>query len=107
VTLNGLNNVLNAVPLRKYQDWAGWWYGMRTKMMQAGAEALVTNITALLGTNGVASMQIPGLTDIGLGWKTALATFVIQFLLRILLAAAIYIQNKPDPDVVVVDPQAA
>ena len=86
--------------LKKYQDWRGWWEGLRSKMMKAGAEALATNITAMLGTNGVASMGIPGLGDIAMGWKTAVATTLIQFTLRTVLAAVLYIQTKPDPDLV-------
>jgi hypothetical protein len=78
--------------MRKYQDWSGWWFGLRTKAMEAGA----TSIATLLGTNGVAAMNIPGLNDVGLNWKTALA----QFVAHTLLAAANYIRTKPAPDLV-------
>lgn len=86
--------------IHKYRDWSGWWDGMRSKALKAGAEAIGTNATALLGTNGVASMQIPGLTDIGMGWKTALATMVIQFTLRVIVAGAAYIQAQPEPELI-------
>lgn len=84
-----------------HKDWGSWWDGLRSKSMRAGAESLATNFTALLGTNGVAAMGIPGLADIGMNWKTAILTCVIQFVLRVGLSAALYVQNKPDPDVIV------
>jgi hypothetical protein len=86
--------------IRKLKDWSGWWDGLRSKSFKAGAEAISTNVTAMLGTNGVASMGIPGLTDIGLGWKTAVATTLIQFSLRVVAAAAQYVKDRPDPDVI-------
>ena len=73
---------------------------MRSKSFKAGAEAISTNVTALLGTNGVASMGIPGLTDIGMGWKTAVATMLIQFTLRVVAAASTYVKDNPDPTVI-------
>lgn len=73
---------------------------MRAKALKAGAEAIGTNVTALLGTNGVANMNIPGLADIGMGWKTALATMVIQFFLRVLAAGAAYVAAQPEPEVI-------
>lgn len=86
--------------IHKYRDWSGWWDGMRAKALKAGAEAIGTSATALLGTNGVASMQIPGLTDIGMGWKTALATMFIQFSLRVVAAGAAYVQAQPEPELI-------
>jgi hypothetical protein len=86
--------------IKKYTDWRGWLDGLRSKAMKAGAESLVTNLSAMLATNGVASMGIPHLQDIGMSWKTALATMFIQFTLRAGLAAAQYVAAKPDPDVV-------
>ena len=83
----------------KYKDWSGWWDGLRSKAMKAGAESLATNVTALLATNGVANLGIEGLKDVAMGWKTALATMVIQFSLRTIAAAAQYVAAKPDPDV--------
>lgn len=83
-----------------HKDWSGWLAGLRSKALKAGAESIVTNITAMLGTNGVAAMGIPHLTDIGMSWKTAVATMLIQFTLRTVLAAAMYVEAKPDPDVI-------
>lgn len=82
------------------KDWSTWLDGMRSKSFKAGAEAISTNVTALLGTNGVASMGIPGLTDIGMGWKTAVATMLIQFTLRVVAAASTYVKDNPDPTVI-------
>lgn len=45
-------------------------------------------------------MGIPGLADIGMGWKTAIATTLIQFTLRVVAAASMYVRDKPDPDVI-------
>lgn len=88
------------MPVIKHRDWSGWLEGMRSKAFKAGAEAISTNVTALLGTNGVAAMGIPGFSDIGMGWKTAVATTLIQFTLRVVAAAAMYVRDKPDPDVI-------
>ena len=35
-----------------------------------------------------------------MSWKTAVATTLIQFTLRTILAAVVYIQSKPDPDII-------
>lgn len=86
--------------IKKYRDWKGWWDGMRSKAFKAGAESLTTNIGALIGTNGVASMGIPGLSDLGMNWKTAIFTCLLQFALRVGYSAALYVQNKPDPDMI-------
>lgn len=86
--------------IKKYRDWKGWLDGMRSKAFKAGAESLVTNLSALVGTNGVASMGIPGLNDLGMNWKQALFTCLLQFVLRVGFAAALYVQNKPDPDMI-------
>lgn len=85
---------------KKYQDWHGWWDGLRSKAMQAGAESLVTNIGTLITTNGIANMKVPGLSDIGEGWKTAVAGLLSQFTIRVVFAAAKYVAMKPDPDVI-------
>jgi hypothetical protein len=87
------------VMIHKIKDWQGWWDGMRSKAMKAGAEAIVTNLTTMLGSNGVASM-IPSLHDYALTWKTALITTVSQFIIRVVLAGAQYVFAKPDPDVI-------
>lgn len=85
---------------RTFRDWPSWRDGLRSCMMRAGATAVVTQLTALGGTNAIASMQIPGLTDIGLHWKTALVSLVVQFVFHSVFAAASYIQNNPDPKVI-------
>jgi len=71
--------------------------------MRAGATAVVTQLTALGGTNAIASMQIPGLTDIALHWKTALVSLVVQFCFHSTFAAASYIQTNPDPKIVTIE----
>jgi len=88
------------MPTIKHKDWSGWWDGVRSKMMKAGAEALSTNLTALLGTNGVDALNIPGLDGIGMSWKTAVATMLIQFVLRSAKAGSDYIRDNPDPAVI-------
>lgn len=86
--------------IHKYKDWSGWWDGLRSCVMRTGATAIVTQLTALIGTNGVAHLGIPGLTDIGINYKTALAQLLIQFAIHTALAASTYVMNKPDPDVI-------
>ena len=88
------------MPIVKKQDWKGWLDGMRSKSFKAGGEAIATQLTALLASNGVASMGISALADVGLNWKQLVSLMVIQFVVRVGLAAAIYVQNKPDPDVI-------
>lgn len=88
--------------IRKYKDWRNWWDGLCSISIKAGAEALATNFSALLGTNGVAHLGIPGLQDIGLNWKTAIATCLTQFALRTGVAAFKYIAEK-DPEIVTVE----
>lgn len=85
--------------VKKLRDWRGWLDGLRSKAMRAGAEAVVTNLTSMIGSNGVASM-IPALHDYALGWHTALLTTGVQFGVRTALAAATYVMNKPDPDII-------
>lgn len=88
------------MPIKRYTDWGGWWDGMRSKAMKAGAESITTNLGALISTNAVANMGIDALKDMGMNWKTFLFTMLIQFLVRVIFAAAQYIASKPDPDVV-------
>lgn len=85
---------------RNIKDWASWRDGLRSCVMRAGATAVVTQLTALGGTNAVASMQIPGLGDIALHWKTALVSLIIQFCFHSAFAAFSYIQQNPDPKVI-------
>src|SRR6185503_10153004 len=93
--------------IHKIRNWGDWWDGLRTKALQAGAESLATNIATMLGSNGVASM-IPAMHDYVLTWHVALITTGTQFILRTVLAAAKYVQEKPDADIEEVDsnPQA-
>lgn len=84
--------------IHKLRNWSSWWDGLRTKALQAGAESIVTNVTAMIGSNGVASM-VPALHDYALSWHTALITTGTQFILRTVLAAAKYVQEKPDADI--------
>lgn len=85
--------------IHKFKDWRSWWDGLRTKALKAGAESIATNVTAMLGSNGVASM-VPALHDYALSWKTALVTTGSQFVLRTVLAASQYVAEKPDADIV-------
>lgn len=84
--------------IKKYKDWRGWFDGLRSVALKAGAESLVVNLSAVVGSNGVAAM-VPHLNDFVLTWKAALFTATFQFVMRALLAAAQYVANKPDPDV--------
>ena len=86
--------------IQKITDWRGWWDGMRSKAFKAGAESITTSLGALVTTNAAVGLKVPGLSDIGMGWKTAIATMLIQFTLRVVFAAAQYVANKPDPDVI-------
>lgn len=88
------------VPIKKFKDWKGWLDGLRSKAMKAGAEAVVTNLGALMGTNAVASMGIDALKDLGMNWKQFLFTMAAQFAIRTTFAAATYVANKPDPDII-------
>ena len=71
---------------KQYTDWRGWWDGMRSKAMKAGAEAITTQLGAWFTTNAVATLPVDALHGVGLNYKTAL-----------------YVQQKPDPDVVTID----
>jgi hypothetical protein len=85
---------------RTLKDWSSWRDGLRSCVMRAAATSVVTQLTTLMGTNAVSSMNIPGLQNIALQWKTALVALVVQFLFHSLFAAASYIQNNPDPPTV-------
>jgi len=89
--------------IHKFKDWRGWLDGLRSKAMKAGAESLVTNLGALLGSNGIASLGVPHLQDIGLNWKQFIGLLLAQFFIRTSFAAAQYVANKPDPDEVTED----
>lgn len=82
---------------KQITDWGKWWFGLRPVLLRAGAESIVTQTSALLGTNGIANLQIPGLSDIGMGWKTAIVTMILQFVLRTVSAGAKYVMEHPDP----------
>lgn len=88
------------MPIKKFKDWRGWLDGLRSKAMKAGAESVVTNLGALIGTNAVAGMGIDALKDMGMNWKQFLFTMSAQFAIRTTFAAAAYVANKPDPDVI-------
>lgn len=81
--------------IHKYKDWRGWLDGLREKAMEAGA----TSISTFLTSNGVDSLNIPGLHHVGLDWRTALGLFCIHTV----LAATNYVRTKPSPDVVTVE----
>lgn len=84
--------------IHKLRDWGAWWEGLRTSALQALGESLATNISAMLATNGVASM-VPAMHDYVLTWHAALMTTTTQCILRTALAAAKYVQEKPDADI--------
>lgn len=86
--------------VKKLKDWSAWWDGLRSKAMRAGAESIATNLTGLIGSNGIANMGIDAFKDMGMNWKTFLLFLVVQFGIRVGLSAALYVQNKPDPDVI-------
>ena len=85
---------------RTFKDWQSWRDGLRSCVMRAGATAVTTQLATLGGTNAVASMNIPGLQNIALQWKTALVALIVQFVFHCIFAAASYIQNNPDPQTV-------
>lgn len=90
--------------IKKYRDWRGWFDGLRSAAMKAGAVSLATNIAAILGSNGVAAM-VPTLNDFVLTWKAALFTTTFQFVMHAIGAAAQYIAAKPDPEIKVKETQ--
>lgn len=89
--------------IHKYKDWRGWLDGLRSVAMKTGAEAIVTNLTGWIGSNGVANIGIDFLKDTAMSWKTALMLLGVQFTLRTGLAVFTYIQNKPDPEIISYD----
>ncbi len=86
---------------KQFKDWAKWWEGLRTSMIKAGATSVVTNLTVFTTTNTVNSIGIPGFSNSGEHWKTALIGLCAQFLLHTIYAAATYVQANPDAQVVV------
>lgn len=84
----------------KYKDWGAWWDGLRTAALKAGATSIVTNLSVLMTTNAVSSMNIPGIQNVGENWKTFCIGLLFQFLIHTAYATALYVQNKPDADVV-------
>ena len=89
--------------VKQLKDWSSWWDGLRTSMMKAGATSVTTNLTVFMTTNGVSSLNIPGMTNTGEGWRTALIALVAQFLLHTIYAAALYVQNNPDAQTITID----
>lgn len=85
---------------RKFRDWSSWWDGLRTQSVKAGATSLVTNLTLFMSTNAVAALPIDALKTSGENWKTLCIGLVAQFGLHTLLAAAQYIQNNPDAQII-------
>jgi len=86
--------------IKKFKDWSSWWEGLRTSMIKAGATSVVTNLTVFTTTNTVNSIGIPGFSDSGEHWKTALIGLCAQFILHTVYAAATYVQANPDAQVV-------
>jgi hypothetical protein len=81
----------------KIYDWSSWWDGMRSKAMKAGAEAITTQLGAWFTTNAVATLPVESLHNVGLNYKTAFVALVVQFVVRVVYAAALYVQQQPDP----------
>lgn len=88
--------------VKKYKDWRSWWDGLRTAALKAGATSVVTNLSVLMTTNAVSSMNIPGIQNVGENWKTFLIGLLFQFAIHTAYATALYVQNKPDADIVTV-----
>jgi hypothetical protein len=86
--------------VQKFYDWKGWFEGMRSKAMKAGAEAITTQLGAWFTTNAVATLPIDALHNVGLNYKTAIVALVVQFAVRVVYAAALYVQQQPDPEVI-------
>ncbi len=83
---------------RTYKDWSSWRDGLRSCVMRAAATSVVTQFTAMGGTNLLST--IPGCAGVALQWKQAGILLVIQFVYHSVFAAASYIQNNPDPKIV-------
>jgi hypothetical protein len=84
----------------KQYDWTDWLDGMRSKAMKAGAEAITTQLGAWFMSNGLEhGIQADCLKGIGLSWKTAIVLLIAQFAVRVVYAAALYVQQNPDPTV--------
>lgn len=81
------------------KDWRKWWDGLRSCAFRTGGIAVATQLGSLLTTNGVANFKIPGLSDIGMSWKTALVSLVVQFAIHTGKAIATYVSENPDPPV--------
>jgi hypothetical protein len=86
--------------VKQYYDWSGWFEGMRSKSMKAGAEAVTTQLGAWFTTNAVATLPIESLHGVGLNYKTAIVALVVQFTVRVVYAAALYVQQQPDPTII-------
>ncbi|MDE2100609.1 MAG: hypothetical protein KGL39_25420 [Patescibacteria group bacterium] len=87
---------------QKYKDWGTWWDGLRTASLKAGATSIVTNLSVLVTTNTVSSLNIPYIQNVGENWKTFCIGLLFQFMLHTVYAAAKYVMDKPDADVVTV-----
>jgi hypothetical protein len=83
----------------KNYDWTDWLDGMRSKAMKAGAEAVTTQLGAWFTTNAVATLPIEALHGVGLNYKTAIVALIVQFVVRVVYAAALYVQQQPDPTI--------
>jgi hypothetical protein len=74
--------------------------------MKAGAEAVTTQLGAWMATNAASTIPVEWMHNVGLSYKTALVALVVQFTVRVVYAAALYVQTKPDPDYVERDSSA-
>ena len=85
---------------RSFKDWKSWRDGLRSCVVRAGATAITTQLTSWCGTNAVATLPYESFKNIGMNWKTALISLVVQFVFHCLFAAASYIQQNPDAQVI-------
>lgn len=85
---------------KQFRDWGSWRDGLRTSIMKAGATSIVTNLAVLVSSNTVNSFGIPGMSNSGESLKTFCIGLIGQFLLHVIYAAALYVQNNPDAQLV-------
>lgn len=90
----------------KYKDWRGWWDGMRSKMMQSGAKAAATSLSAFMSTNAIATLPIELVKNTGITWKAAIVLAIGQFALHSFYEGVNYIATKPDPDIIIKECQS-
>ena len=60
--------------IRKFTDWSSWWDGLRTNLFKC----IGTTGTSWLGSDAIANIGIPQLSNLGLNWKQAVGLFAVH-----------------------------